>query len=84
MCGMAQTTFRRRIKEDRVVSRRKKSHSLCTDCPKCRSLYCTIFAKRVNAADGACKEGMRLIRNAKALRAYYARKSNSNILQTAI
>ena len=76
MCGMAQTTFRRRIKEDRVVSRRKKSHSLCTDCPKFRSLYCTIFAKRVNAADRACKEGMRLIRNAKALRAYYARKSN--------
>ena len=71
MCGMSMTTFRRRLKEDRVVSRARKARSLCCDCPKCKDLYCPIFAKRVRATDKACEEGRRLIRNAKALRRYY-------------
>ena len=74
ICGMSPTTFRRRMKEDRIVSRSMYSHSVCCDCPKCRSLYCTIFAKRVCASDRPCKTGIRLIRNAKALRRYYERK----------
>lgn len=71
MCGMSVTTFRRRMKEDRIVRKGRNATSLCSDCPKCRSLYCAIFARRVSATDVACKEGKRLIRNAKALRRYY-------------
>ena len=64
------------MREDRVVSKARNAHSLCPACPKCKALYCTIFAKRVRETDKACKEGLRLIRNAKALRRYYRGKGN--------
>lgn len=76
MCGMSTTTFRRRMREDRVVSKARHAHSLCPACPKCKALYCTILAKRVRETDKACKEGLRLIRNAKALSRYYRGKGN--------
>lgn len=65
MCGMSSTTFRRRLKEDRICVKDKKTHKPCTACPTCKNLYCSIFAKRVSAIDLACKVGQKLMRKAK-------------------
>ena len=75
MCGMSSTTLRRRLKEDRIAFRGLKPRLRCVDCPKCKSLYCTIFSRRVMGEHVlCCKEGRRLINNARMLARYHARK----------